>query len=113
VRPVYGDHVDINCTPGDAMTTPSNDDLRARAEARVKAREDFRIHLLVYVLVNALLWLIWLTTGQDGGVPWPLFASVGWGIGLVAHWWTVYGENDARREEAIQKEMRRLRGERD
>ena len=40
---------------GDAMTTPPEQDLRAKAEARVKAREDFRIHLLIYVLVNLFL----------------------------------------------------------
>jgi hypothetical protein len=97
------------------MTTRPDDELRARAEARVKAREDFRIHLLVYVLVNAFLWIIWLTTDGLGSqeVPWPAFASLGWGIGLVAHWWTVYGVDDVRREAEIEKEMRRLRGDRD
>lgn len=95
------------------MTTRPDDELRARAEVRVKAREDFRIHLLIYALVNIFLWAIWYVTGPVGGVPWPAYASVGWGIGLVAHWWTVYGVNDARREEDIQKEIRRLRGDRD
>ena len=98
------------------MTPRPDDELRARAEARVKAREDFRLHLLVYVLVNALLWALWFTDWVDNratGVPWPAFASFGWGIGLVAHWWTVYGVNDVRREAEIEKEMRRLRGDRD
>ncbi len=97
------------------MTSGPNDELRVRAEARVKAREDFRIHLLVYVLVNAFLWIIWFATNGPSATefPWPAFVSLGWGIGLVAHWFTVYGINDARREEEIQKEMRRLRGDRD
>lgn len=95
------------------MTPRPDDELRTRAEARVKAREDFRIHLLIYVLVNAFLWVIWLTTDRGGGVPWPAFSSIGWGIGIVAHWWTVYGVDDERREAEIQKEMRRLRGDRD
>jgi hypothetical protein len=95
------------------MTLRPDDELRTRAEARVKAREDFRIHLLIYVLVNAFLWVIWFTTEHAGGVPWPAFASIGWGIGLVANWWTVYGINDERREAQIQEEMRRLRGDRD
>jgi hypothetical protein len=100
-----------------AMTPRPDDELRARAETRVKAREDFRIHLLVYVLVNAFLWFIWFTADRAGpggtSVPWPAFASFGWGIGLAAHWWTVYGIDDARREAEIEKEMRRLRGDRD
>lgn len=95
------------------MTPRRDDDLRARAEARVKAREDFRMHLLVYALVNLLLWGIWYVNGPSGGVPWPAYASIGWGIGLVAHWWSVYGVNTARREAEIEREMRRLRGDSD
>jgi len=95
------------------MTPRPDDDLRARAEVRVKAREDFRMHLLVYVLVNLLLWGIWYTSGPTGGVPWPLYASVGWGIGIAAHWYSVYGVNSSRREAEIEREMRRLRGDGD
>lgn len=92
------------------MTAPNDADLRAKAEARVKAREDFRVHLLIYVLVNAMLWVIWYLGGADISQPWPIYALLGWGIGLVAHWYSVYGVNDQRREAAIEEEMRRLRG---
>jgi 2TM domain-containing protein len=93
------------------MTTPTEKDLRARAEVRVKAREDFRIHLLVYVLVNALLWVIWFLSGADTRSLWPIYPLLGWGIGLGVHWYTVYGTNDQRRESEIEAEMRRLRGD--
>ena len=92
------------------MTVPTDQDLRVRAEARVKAREDFRIHLLIYALVNGMLWVIWFLGGADTREPWPIYPLLGWGIGLVAHWYTVYGTNDRRREEEIQREMQRLRG---
>jgi hypothetical protein len=92
------------------MTAPSDQDVRAKAEARVKAREDFRIHLLIYVLVNGMLWVIWFLGGADVQQPWPIYALLGWGIGLIAHWYTVYGVNDQRREAEIEAEMRRLRG---
>jgi hypothetical protein len=95
------------------MTPGPEEDLRARAEARVKAREDFRTHLLVYVLVNLLLWGIWYLNPTPAGVPWPLYASVGWGIGIAVHWYSVYGINTSRREAEIEREMRRLRGDRD
>lgn len=96
------------------MTPASDEELRARAEARVKAREDFRMHALIYVLVNAFLWVLWFTADglATGGIPWPAYASIGWGIGLIAHWWSVYGVNDSRREAEIEREMRRLRGDR-
>jgi hypothetical protein len=92
------------------MTAPTDKDLRARAEARVKAREDFRIHLLIYIGINALLWVIWFLNGANTSSLWPIYALLGWGVGLVAHWYTVYGTNDQRREAEIEAEMRRLRG---
>ncbi len=49
----------------------------------------FRVHLGVYLSVNALLAVTWwLTSGSDqgfGAFPWFLFPLLGWGIGLVAH----------------------------
>jgi 2TM domain len=98
----------------ETSATASDDqerELRKRAEARVEAKEAFRIHLLVFVLVNGFLWAIWAYTGAKTDAPWPIFVTLGWGIGLVAHWWTVYGQSDTRREAEIQREMRRLRGD--
>jgi 2TM domain-containing protein len=93
------------------MTVPSDQDLRAKAEARVKAREDFRVHLLIYVLVNAMLWVVWLLGGADIRNPWPIYSLLGWGIGIVAHWYSVYGMSNRNREAEIEAEMRRLRGD--
>jgi hypothetical protein len=83
-------------------------DLRARAESRVKARDEFRIHLVVFVLVNALLWLIWLMNDVGDGTFWPLYPLLGWGIGLFAHWWVTYPRT-ASREAEIEREMQRMR----
>ena len=46
-----------------------------------KKRVEFRAHLLVYVLVNSLLWIIWFVSG--GGYPWPMWPLAGWGIGVM------------------------------
>ena len=46
-----------------------------------KKRVEFRAHLLVYVLVNSLLWIIWFVSG--GGYPWPMWPLAGWGIGVL------------------------------
>jgi len=36
-----------------------------------------------YLVVIALLWLVWLVTGA--GYPWPIWPMLGWGIGVVGH----------------------------
>jgi hypothetical protein len=82
-------------------------DLRRRAERRVAAKAGFRIHALVYVLVNAgLLGVNLLTSPQYLWACWPM---VGWGIGLAAHGLSVYGSRPGWREAEIVREMDRLR----
>jgi hypothetical protein len=60
-----------------------------RARQRVQAIKGFYIHLMVYILVNAGLWLINLVTSPAAfWFYWPL---LGWGIGLAAHAVAVFG----------------------
>ncbi|WP_045835027.1 2TM domain-containing protein [Hyphomicrobium sp. 99] len=47
----------------------------------------FRIHLLAYVLVNALLAIINFLNPQTIWFYWVL---IGWGIGLAAHAYSVW-----------------------
>jgi hypothetical protein len=56
----------------------AEDSLREEAVKNLKKKQDFHAHLLVYVLVNALLWGIWALTDA-----WPALVSLGWGVGLV------------------------------
>lgn len=76
-------------------------DRRQAAIKRLEAKRGFGIHLVVYLLVNALLVVIWLMTGR--GYFWPIWPIAGWGIGLAAHCWMTYSrkpisEDDIRRE---------------
>jgi hypothetical protein len=92
----------------------SDDRLAAEAVRRIKARRDFRGHLLVYVAVNILLILIWLTTAVKAGAwyPWFVFPLAGWGIGVAAHGWAVYGSPSRPiSQEAIAEEIERMRRE--
>jgi hypothetical protein len=82
-----------------------DEDPRARAIASLKAKGEFKAHLLAFVLVNAFLVVIWAMTGAH--FFWPIFPLLGWGIGLVFHGWDVYGSPPS--EDRIQREMKRLR----
>jgi len=91
----------------------SNADARRElAIKRLKAKHDFKIHLGIYLAVNALLILIWVVTGWGQPLPqgffWPIFVIVGWGIGLGSHWYGVYHVPSGFTEEQIEREMRNL-----
>jgi hypothetical protein len=62
--------------------------LREEAFRHVKARRDFVPHAIAYVLVNVLVWSIWALTGTD--FPWPMFVTLGWGVGVAAHAWDAF-----------------------
>ena len=81
-------------------------DLRGRALGQLKKKSDFRVHLLIYALVNAMLVLIWWMTGA--GFFWPIFPLAGWGIGVVANAIDAF-VLDEPTEEQIVSEMERLR----
>lgn len=87
--------------------TPAVEDLRDEALQRLKKRQDFRAHVLVYTLVNGLVFTIWALTGA--GFPWPLIVMGFWGVGLIMNAYDVYGRKPIR-EEQIQREIERLRG---
>ena len=106
----------MNATVTDStdQVLPDNEDaLRELALVRVKKRRDFKAHLLVYVLVNSVIWAIWLVIGLASGggnwVPWPIIPTLGWGIGLVLNAWDVYYRRPITASD-VENEMRRLRG---
>ena len=91
------------------------DRLAAEAARRIKARVVFRVHLLVYAGVSTLLTVIWLVTAiaAGGWFPWFLFPLTGWGVGVAAHAWTVYGSPSRPvSHDAIMQEIERMRSER-
>jgi hypothetical protein len=53
----------------------------APAPARPRLRLDAQTR--TYLVVIALLWLIWLVSGA--GYPWPVWPMLGWGIGVAGH----------------------------
>jgi uncharacterized ion transporter superfamily protein YfcC len=81
--------------------------LRERAVERLKKKRDFRTHVVIYVAVNAFLVAIWAVTGA--GFFWPVFPILGWGIGVIANGWDVYGRKPITEDE-IRQEADRLRG---
>jgi hypothetical protein len=88
--------------------TGTEEELREQAIQRLKKKRDFRSHIFMYVAVNAFLVGIWAVTGTDNFF-WPIFPILGWGIGIAANAWDVYGRRPITEDE-IRREADRLRG---
>ena len=69
------------------------EDRRRRQERWARGqRKGFRIHATVFVAVQVLLVVVWVLQWQLGGTghPWFLYALLGWGVGLAAHYAAVH-----------------------
>ena len=81
------------------------DERRQEAIDRLKRRSEFWTHLAAYLVINAVIVLVWFMTTPEGFF-WPVFPLTGWGIGVFFH-----GVETFRRpftEEQIRREMTRV-----
>ena len=58
-----------------------NENLREQAVANIA----FRVHALIYLLVNTGLLIIDLMFDNSSSINWFYYAAVGWGVGLLGH----------------------------
>lgn len=78
-----------------------------------KKRVGFRRHLATYMVINGFLWALWYFTDhkhddrESGGVPWPIFPMLGWGIGLMFSYLNAYVFT---KHDSVEKEYERLKG---
>jgi uncharacterized ion transporter superfamily protein YfcC len=78
-----------------------------KAQKRAKAKLEFLRHLVTYVIVITFLAVINNVTW--GGYQWWLWAALGWGIGIVSHFFQVYAFKGGQLEEKlIEKELSRM-----
>ena len=81
------------------------DERRSAAISRINDKRAFRNHVFVYCAVNALLVVIWDASGA--GYFWPIWSIGGWGIGLAAHAWNVYGQKPISEADIVEEMHRR------
>jgi hypothetical protein len=82
-----------------------------KAQRRVDAKIGFFVHAVVYLLVNALLVGINLTTSP--GYLWFLWPLGGWGLGLFFHALSVFlfVEGSTLKQRMIARELQRQKGQ--
>jgi len=105
-------------------TQMTEDEIRNKARARVRARLGFFRHLAVYIIVNGFLVIIWAISSAGmwwawwgprySGSPWgfnfwPAWIMIFWGIGLVSHCLSVFVFHGNWEENEVEKEVRRIK----
>ena len=98
------------------MTEPVDQNglvMRQRARRRAQAKIAFYTHAAAFAVVNAFLLALDLLTSP--GDIWFYWALLGWGVGLVAHWFSVYVKDvgDSWFRKIEQRELDRMRQEHD
>jgi len=99
-------------------TQMTDEEIRKKAVERVQAKKGFFTHLAVYLAVNIFLWMIWLintggalwgTGGMRSWTMWPIFPTVGWGIGLIIHFLSVFAFHGGWEDNEVEKEINRMK----
>jgi hypothetical protein len=63
--------------------------------AVAKKRAAFKKSAFTYVVVNIFLWIVWAVTtrgGNYGTIPWPIWPTLGWGVGLAFQYFDAYNK---------------------
>lgn len=82
-----------------------------QARRRVEEKKGFYKHLGTYVIVITFFFLINIFTS---GYLWFIFPALGWGIGLVSHYFRVFGlpgmggSEEEWEQREMERELRRL-----
>ncbi|MFN7855823.1 MAG: 2TM domain-containing protein [Acidovorax sp.] len=87
------------------------EDIEQLARRRANAKLGWYMHALVFVLVNAVIFM--MSRYAFGDRPWSVYPLLGWGLGLVLHAVSVFVLGSGFRERMVHKERERLQRERD
>jgi hypothetical protein len=76
-----------------------------------KKRASFKSDFYSYLVINGFLWLIWYFSGNGSGdgIPWPVWPTLGWGIGIAFQYFESYHGNN---NEMAEREYEKLKNER-
>ncbi|MCL2446485.1 MAG: 2TM domain-containing protein [Oscillospiraceae bacterium] len=90
----------------------TDEELMKQARANVQRKKEFKIHLAVYLAVNAFLTGIFFVTSRHAfrAYFWPMWPMLGWGLGVAIHGAVVYlGGNSAKEVDQVKKEYQKLK----
>jgi hypothetical protein len=56
----------------------------------LKEKRGFYIHFVIYIIVNIGIYAQWWYITDGVGFAWPITTTIGWGIGIIAHFIAVF-----------------------
>ena len=97
------------------MDELSEKEIYIEAKRKVKAKRNFYRHLGTYLVVNAVLFVIWLITDSDLGSAnmWFLWPLGIWGVFVIVNFLQVFvfGTSIAQERAAVEKEVEKIKKE--
>lgn len=85
-----------------------DEEIMELARKIVQKKRDFTVNAISYVAVNAMLVMIWFTTGR--GYFWPIWPMLGWGLGLAIHGVDLFRySNGGGYQDQVEREYQRLK----
>ena len=78
--------------------------LREIAIRRVTAKSDFKINCITYAVVNAGLFILYAVINW-GGHPWFIWPMIGWGIGVIVHYFIMRKALDGTSVDKVEREI--------
>jgi hypothetical protein len=92
---------------------PINDPKDELLWKQARRRVSFKRQFAGYLIVNVFLWAMYFMQGSQYDqrysiVPWPLWCTVGWGIGIAFSYYKAYHSNEPG---AVEREYEKLKNE--
>jgi hypothetical protein len=82
--------------------------LREAIVVRLHAKQALLRDVAGFLAVNAVLWFVWALGGHERGLPWPVWVTGLWAIGILGHAWRTFLQQPVTERE-LQRELRRRR----
>ncbi|MDZ4665741.1 MAG: 2TM domain-containing protein [Bacteroidota bacterium] len=95
------------------METTLQNERERQLWKQAKKRVGFKRQLAAYMIVNTFLWVLWFIGDKNETItsiefaPWPLWCTLGWGIGLVFSYFDAFVFN---KPDSIEREFEKLKG---
>lgn len=78
---------------------------------KANERAGFKMHIIIYVIVIAFLWVLWAFLGYINNIEnnskWPLYPMAGWALAVLLHYLIVFSWKHKLAQKEYEKMMKK------